>query len=229
MRSEGGTAHLMHTRMTRVGVAVLALVLLHPWPSAAASFLLDFDSGLVSMFDGVPISQAYGDGPSHDVVYNSRVSAGNTAPLPEQVLFWDSGYGDLVAVSYCGWCDELTGVGEIAILPLPGHVVTLASFDLAGYLGDFDSQFTIYDAAYGVLFSSGAITVQGDVGGHSSFTPDLTSSSGIILQWGPDAYDTGIDNVAFDVSPSAPVPEPASLLLVATGLAAAGVKRWRAL
>ena len=71
--------------------------------------------------------------------------------------------------------------------------------------------------------------MQGDVGGHSSFTPDLTSSSGIILQWGPDAYDTGIDNVAFDVSPSAPVPEPASLLLVATGLAAAGVKRWRAL
>lgn len=230
----GDREHLMNTRFTRVGVAVLALMVLSPWPSAAASFLLDFDSGLVSMFDGVPISQAYGDGPNHDVVYTSREGPGAALAYPTSPRFWDLDYGDLRFVTYCDEC-ELAGVGEIAILPLPGYVVTLRSFDLGGYRYDplvgpaeFNSQFTIYDAAHGVLFSSGAMTVAGGPG-HLSFAPNLTSGTGVILQWGPDAYDVGLDNVAFDVSPSAPVPEPASLLLVATGLAAAGVKRWRAL
>ena len=73
-------------------------------------------------------------------------------------------------------------------------------------------------------------TVQGDFNGprHSGFGLGSPGASTAYIEWGTD-WNIGIDNISFDVirDPSAPVPEPGSLVLLATalGLAVAGQRR----
>ena len=77
-------------------------------------------------------------------------------------------------------------------------------------------------------FASSAITVGiNDIA--SSFAPGITSANGLILQFGPDAYNGGIDNVSFTANllQGTAVPEPASLALFGSALFAVALMRRR--
>jgi len=161
---------------------------------------------------GTDIGGSYGSIPGQiDVSYASRVGAGNAAATHSNLRFWDNFFGDLTNVAYA--INDSAKVGEIALRPKAGFQVTLNSFDLAGWMLGGNSQVTIYDGAFNVLFSSGTISVTGP--GHTTFSPGLTRSDGIVIQWGPDAWVVGIDNVNFSVSA---VPEPSVFVMLAVGL-----------
>ena len=175
------------------------------------------------------INQGYGDISGQlNVVYTSRVAPGNSGTDASSLRPWDVGYNELTNVLYA---KNPGNVAEIALQHMAGYTVTLNSFDLGAYeYNQLNSKYTIYDGAYRELFSSGIIPV-GTVGsgptvpGQSShFTFDLTSANGLIIQWGPDGYDVGIDNLDFTVKA---VPEPSTMLFLATGLAGILGYGWR--
>lgn len=162
------------------------------------------------------IDNTYGDIPGQlDVIY-----AVNIVP---NLLYWTNDYSGLLDVAYGD-----IGSAEIFFKPAPGFSVTLSSFQLGAFQGDRESQVTVSDGLGNVLLSTGLITVLGST--PSTFADTWTSSAGIEISFGPDAFNVGIDNITFEVFATNPaaVPLPASLILLATAMAGLGVFRRRA-
>ena len=159
------------------------------------------------------------------MVYTTRTSNGNTASFLPYLSWWNTGYNDLTNVAFA---NNSTSVAEIALIPAAGFSVTLNSFDLGAYfLTTGSSQWTIYDSAYNPLASSGSISVGSGATTHYTTAPRLTNSNRLILQWGPNAYNAGIDNFNFTTQPTSIVPEPSTMLFLATGLVGILGYGWR--
>jgi hypothetical protein len=190
----------------------------------AATYTLDFSgdicgaSGDQACSNYAEIGQSYGDVAGLiDVGYVSRnVSTGSV--YEPYLKYWESGYSDLESNAW-GGAGASTQYAEITFAPAAGHVVTLLGFSFGDYGNrNNGSSVAILDAVtQAVLWDGGA------------FDPDLTalsfdlnvsSTNGLILRWGPDTYDTGIDNIKFAVTA---VPEPESLALAFAGLMVAGM------
>jgi hypothetical protein len=219
--------HGIPTRHIRRGAAVLALCLTsYGAPAAVLSFTdVVCEEPPTACGNGLRINQSVGDTTELDVVYSNRVAPGNSAEFSTNlsgIRWFDAGYGDLAGVA---WARGDDGVGEIALLPAEGFQVSLDGFDLGSFYADTGTQYTVYDGSYNVLASSGPLVLDafgpsGRIHYHYDF--DLTSATGLIIQWGPDSSNVALDNLAFEVSP---VPAPASLALFGTGLAA--LAAWR--
>lgn len=159
------------------------------------------------------IDATYGDVAGQlDVVYDRNIAAGG-----ETRLSWWDVYSGSPAVA---WGDSGATV-EIFLQPLAGYQVTLNSLFMGSYLNaNRGSQLTILSGAGATLFSSGALNV-GAAG--LTFTPNLTSVDGLRIQFGPDGFDVGLDNIDFSISRVvAGVPEPASWAMMIAGVAATG-------
>ena len=183
-----------------VGLAVSMTV-----PVQAA--LLDFNGNICAgtCSNNDLIDQSYGDIAGQvDVQYTSLTSADTS------LKFWNTGFSDLTNVA---WTQPSGGnsVAEIAFLPTGGNPVRLNSFDLGAYPtgASLASTFTILDGLGAPLTLPTPVTI-GAV--HSTFPIGITSANGIRLQWGPQAYNVGIDNVDYSV-----VPIPPAMLLFASG------------
>ena len=131
------------------------------------------------------------------------------------VYFWDADYSNLRDVAY--GCDG--GTAQVKLAPAPGYVVTLISFDLGAWPQvDRPSQVAIYSGNIATLiFADPApLTIAGSVAKHYVFSgPLFTSPDGYLIQFGPDGYNVGIDNLSFAVSP---VPGPLPFFGVAASL-----------
>ncbi|MFN6977666.1 MAG: VPLPA-CTERM sorting domain-containing protein [Gemmobacter sp.] len=197
-------------------------------PALAVPYSLTFDGDICSSGNGPlgpctdasGIDQSYGDVPGVvDVLYGNR---NDPSVIGDNVLgqlaFWGPDYGDLTNVAY----GVQSNAVAIILRPLNGLLMTLISFDLAGFLSDYESQVTIEDGNGNVLTSTGAITVPG-VGRQTFSNPGNWSSlDEIRIIWGPDGYNVGIDNINFTVTAALPPIDPNDPTTPAIPLPAAG-------
>lgn len=166
--------------------------------------------------DGREINQSYADIAGQlDVVYDRNIGQADAGTDASRLQFWDD-YSNLNGVA---WGDS-GSASEIFLKPLDGSLVTLNSVDFGSYL-DFDrtSQFTVLDGSTNAsLFSSGTFSVSALA---VSFTDlNLSSLNGLRLQWGPDAFNVGIDNIDYTLGGGTPseVPIPAAAWLFGSGI-----------
>ena len=199
-------------------LAVGSVLITTPAGAAMLTFPNNICANIATCGDGSFISDTYGDvAGAVDISY--RNLQGN--PTLTRLRYWNNDYNDLVGVA---WTDgfDVNSKAEIFIKPLNGKVVTLSAFDLGAFPdSQRTSQFTILDGDSNLLFNSGLVTIgvqPGNLHSHFSFT-GLTTTNGIRIQWGPSAFNVGIDNINFTVSLAGdpiPVPvPPAGYLLTA--------------
>lgn len=201
-----------------LGGAVAAL------PAPAAATVLDF-SGAICTSDpcanGGTILQSYGDGAGVDVNYASYNYPAGTLFQPD-LIYWDAAYGDLHGVVW-GGADSVSSSSRITLTALPGYEISLLSFDIATYLANSASSPVLIESLGGSSILAAEIPtlwpLHNHVGVNSAWFTD-----GIALNWGPDGFNVGLDNIAFEVRAitGGPVPEPATWAMLILGFAAVG-------
>lgn len=195
----------------------------------AQTTTMDF-STLQPYSNYAPLPQSYGDHANLDVTSTTRTGFGNQAVSCNYVDLWGTGYSALNAAAFACYNG---GVGELYFQPGAGKTVTLSQL----YLGSYASingvgpsramQVTIFDAAWNTLFN-----FSGNITANQVLTPYVSSSSGLYLQWGTD-WNTGVDLIETTVGdipvvpPTTTAPEPASFVLVASGLGIVALMRRR--
>ena len=204
----------MRTWLTAAALAALAS------PAFAVDVLLDFSGSICGSAGNLAcgnyseIGQNYGDvAGSLDVSHRSALSS-NGATYETYLKYWSSGYSDLTGVAWGGGSAS-SYFSEMTFTPGAGKQVTLNSFDFGDYLNrSYGSSVRILDAATQQVlwevpsFDAGTTA--------TTFAPAISSASGLILRWGPDGFDTGIDNISVSVSA---VPEPGTWALMLGGAA----------
>lgn len=186
--------------------------------SRAAEILTFGDTGCNFVGSVCKIPQTYGDTPGVDVSY--RAFKADTGLTSEPYLRYWGRYGDLNGVVYAG--GNPTDAGEITFTAASGFKVSLLDFDIATYDGAAASaQFTVLDLAGNVLQ---AFTGQTQWPKHSHADINTAFLDGVILRWGPDGYNVGLDNIRFEAQAmtSGAVPEPATWAMMILGFGASG-------
>ena len=216
-------------RTARTALAGLALAAALP-AAMAVDTTLDFSGAICgatgdqACSNGAQIGQSYGDiAGVLDVSHRSIVVSSNTTFEP-YLKHWDSNYSNLRGVAWGGG-ESTSFASEMTFLAGAGQQVTLSGLSFGDYQNrNRGSSFTVSDLAGTLLFSSGAF----DPGLTASiFAPNVTSA-GLVLRWGPDGYDVGVDDIRLSVTattvqpPVTPIPEPETYALMLAGLGALG-------
>jgi hypothetical protein len=160
-------------------------------------------------FDGSAINQTYGDTAQVNVTYqdaNYGVSLG----------YWGGGYNNLTGIVWAAGSDSFS-FGRITLQLLIPGTITLNSLDMGAYLNDTKAtNLRIYNLAGGPAL----YTFAGNVGNPPSATPFLfsgvSSTSGLVIEWQNSAYNVGMDNVKYTITPTG-VPEPSSMAILILG------------
>lgn len=195
-------------------------------PIAAGAATLTFDGAICNggdtCSDGRKIDQTYGDIAGEvDVVYDSDRSTA----AKENVFFWNQNYESLSNVIY-----GTNGGGglSVALMAATGFDVLLSGFDIAPYANrSRNTLVQIIDLANNAVLLDEAFAPL-SIDGVTSFAGSWESTVGLQINLGPDAWDVGMDNIAFravEETTTAPVPLPATGLLMLGGLF--GVSRLR--
>ena len=203
---------------------ILAALFLSCTSASAATLSFDGDicAGGTSCSNGETVDQSYGDLTGVDVIYDAYVSTA----AQENLSYWGTGYETLTGVVY-GFSGG--GGASITFEAMAGYEVSVGGFDLAPYANRVrTTQVTISELGGGVLYSTGPFVA--DTSDVTHFADVYTSTSGIVLTFGPDAYDIGVDNIEYSASlveTPAPVPLPASAVLLLGALGGLGAMRKR--
>jgi len=180
-------------------------------PSVVCSATVDGNGPTGACGNYSYIAQSYGDVAG---VLDVQYSEPRITTL-YSLRWWDADYNNLRGVA---WADsnDANSKARIDLVPLNGQAVTLTHFDIGAYYHTTrDTTLTISAIGGPVLY-----TYQGPVGQMpadiaSSFNGSWTSASGIRIEWQDSAYNNGIDNITYQMTP---VPEPAVFLMMLTGL-----------
>lgn len=194
-------------------------------PAAATVTVLDFSGAACvdgpDCATGESIAQSYGDSAGVDVSYATYLSpAGDLSDVA--LRYWEFGCGDLTGVVW-GGSDGTNFSSRITLKALPGYEIALLSFDIATFAGASAQSPVLIESLGGTsIFAGQVLTLfptHNQLAVNSAYFTD-----GIALNWGPDGFNVGLDNITFDVRarPGTAVPEPATWAMLIVGFAAAG-------
>ena len=163
---------------------------------------------------GIALNQAYGDVPG---VVNVTYTDVN---IPTRsLLWWDTNYNNLYGVAYSSGSDG-DSWARIDLEPASGLQLTLDSFRLGAYNNQTRATNVVI---YAIGEPTPLYTYAGNVGNGSIdstlFDLDLTSASGIRIEWSNSAANVGIDQINFTVKR---VPEPGAAALAGAAASALG-------
>jgi hypothetical protein len=168
--------------------------------------------------DGTPISQRYGDIAGVLNVSYATVSGG--VRTQGGVAHWTSGYETLQNVAYAnpGLTLEIT----FELLKPAANTFTLNSAQYAAYLNRQNTtSLSVLSLDGSLLSTTGVVT--SPTAGPATFSPAVAALGGLRLRFGPDAFNTGIDKISFDISNTvAAVPEPATWAMLIGGFGLIG-------
>ena len=210
----------------RLVLALSAAMLAAPVAEAATTdFTLDFSGDICTTTAGGPMNQTCGNGSRISQDYGDIAGkldvihdANRTAAGLQDLFYWGTGYASLDNVAY-----GTNGGGGLSILfqPEAGHFVTVTGFQIAHYntnrvanttveVIDMAGGSSLFRQAYNPLPKNEVF----------SFSGSWTSTSGIRINLGPDAWDVGISNITGSVSV---IPLPAAGWLLLSALAGLGL------
>lgn len=189
-------------------------------PAYALDMTLDFSGDICGVagdsacLSGSQIGQNYGDVAGVLDVAHRSIRVSDDTTYEEFLKYWDASYSDLTGVAW-GGADASNYRSEISFTATPGGIVTLEGFDFGDYGNrNYGSSVQIYDGSDNLLWDGGSF----DPGVSAThFAPPGISGNKLVLRWGPDGYNVGIDNIQVNVSA---VPEPQTWAMLAGGLLA---------
>lgn len=191
-----------------LGGALLALA------PAASAFQIDYENTYTNNWQ--EISSTYGSVPGlANVSYNDAQRGVNS------FRYWSGNYSGSAA-AFAGNADA-GSLGQITLTPAAGYAITLNTFFLGSYANANRATSYYVDnlSTLGVDQTSGPITI-GSAG--LQVSPQLTSSQAIVIGFGPNAYNVGINHINFSVT-AVPEPETYAMLLAGLGFIGAFARR----
>lgn len=227
----------MHLRSRHLAAAVALAPLLAAAPALAATTAqLDFSgdicgaSGTQACSNGVALGSNYGSIPGLvSLVWDGdRDTAGM-----QNVLIWTTGgYSTADRAAYA--TTNSSGI-SVTLTPAAGYEVTLDSFSFSNYIGRQRIWAArVIDLATNDVLSSFSLDPVPNGIQTESNPSTWGSTTGILLEFGPNAWDVGLTELSFSVneasSPPPPTPSviplpPAGLLLMAGLFGLAAVRR----
>jgi hypothetical protein len=231
----------MMTRVTieRWGLMLAAagLVMTAPASGAVVVFGPDSCGGPASCTDFGLISQNFGDTAEVNISYRGVSAPGDNATVANRPWRYSDGGmsgGNGAFVSPSSGAPNLFAEFRLDLLE-PGSV-TLNSVDFGTYFGLAETlEWFVFDTSWNPLDSG---TVVLDENALVSVLLNITSSTGLILQFGAASLGGGIQNIDFTyAAPAGPpppppppppaVPEPASWAMLMAGFGLIGAVRRR--
>jgi hypothetical protein len=133
-----------------------------------------------------------------------------------RLLKWNGAYSGRDGA----WCNS--GINCAVDLRVSGsNSVTLSGFRFGGWPNaDRTVTFSVIDLANNQTISAGTPFVSGTLGYVQQIS--FTSSQGFRIQFGPDGFNGGINDIQFNSAPLSAVPEPQSWALLIGGFALVG-------
>jgi hypothetical protein len=192
-------------------------------PASASVTTLNFSgaicgaTGTSVCSNGAQIGAGYGDSAQLDVRYAS-IDGPSGATLENFLRAWATGFGNLSGIAYAGGGN--TSAVEIFLKPAAGYEVALLDFDFSTY------QRRVPNVPIKIMSGSGALlqqsTVSTNAPTHATYAANTDFyRTGIVLRFGPNAFDAGLDNLRFEVREST-VPEPGAWALMLLGFGGMG-------
>ena len=200
----------------------LALTVAGPVNATTLNFDTATCDGGGTCGDNSLLDQSHGDVTGLDIVYDGDTG---TTGL-QNVLYWSAGYESFDSVIWTAPGKTLSILFDV----LAGYTLNITAINFAPYLDNsVSTQITVTDTTDDTVEASGTYVPLG-TDNISTIAGLFSSTDGLLISFGPDAYNAGIGSIEYTLTPTAAVPLPAALplLLVALGgLGIAGRRRPR--